>query len=785
MTVSIKSDVKSVFDVFRDVDAFLVPEYQRSYQWGRDHIYSLVRDIHTSICMLETASNTSNEIRFMGSIITIIQVRGLSASGYGVYQPQTIHQIVDGQQRLSTFALLAVALQNLLEVKLNELSASTDVYAPEIIQSLTKIVNNHYHPQLKKIYQYSKDQYTQPSKFPSIIREESDTWDSDKSYDSPVAKLLINAIYPHMNRMNKPKSNQDKDQAEINYDVITQLLNQIALGECPLHPTPNKRVDEARLYELNTVLSKVHNAVWHGDYAYINNLVVTEIMQKKISPLLNFTRILLFTYYFLNRCYLNHISTQDERWAFDMFIGLNTSGIPLSAVETFKAQLLQKARELPQAKGDEIRAKIQDLFMNEDIGIQKYFDREEKQSDKNKRIKEYVTNFALFFNGSKLGYEIHEQRVWLKNEHIKYLHGLSDEIEKQGKQLRFITNMKHFTRYLVEQDNLINNYAHAFNVLINIDAYDREAAMLAIGFLDDVNHSIVNALLARFYEKAIRNSANQQFAKEFADACLAVTAFFVIWRPIRSTNGLPDIYRNAMRTTYSHGANANFNVNDLKQLLRAELSGNLDISGNFDLTQRDVWISKASDVIQSKRMKDLSKFILLITAHETTKDEGHHGLIKKANPGFQQCATLNHWKSKDLKTIEHIAPQKPSESDAWDSGLYGTNTLFDSLGNLVLMPTEINSSVGNNNWRTKWTYYQYLALVDPNKRKQFVVDMGSTNNIVLQNSTLNVLKNATFAGHMAPIVAVGIDGEWTADLVQRRTRRMLEIFHDRMMEWLS
>jgi hypothetical protein len=37
---------------------------------------------------------------------------------------------------------------------------------------------------------------------------------------------------------------------------------------------------------------------------------------------------------------------------------------------------------------------------------------------------------------------------------------------------------------------------------------------------------------------------------------------------------------------------------------------------------------------------------------------------------------------------------------------------------------------------------------------------------------------------MDPIVAVGMDGTWGADLVERRTKRMLEIFHDRMMQWL-
>ena len=81
-------------------------------------------------------------------------------------------------------------------------------------------------------------------------------------------------------------------------------------------------------------------------------------------------------------------------------------------------------------------------------------------------------------------------------------------------------------------------------------------------------------------------------------------------------------------------------------------------------------------------------------------------------------------------------------------------------------------------------YYQYLALQDQEQRKHFVSDMQHRGH-VLQKQTIQLLNRATYAGHMQPIVAVGIDGKWDADLVEKRTTRMLEIFHDRMLEWLQ
>lgn len=136
-----------------------------------------------------------------------------------------------------------------------------------------------------------------------------------------------------------------------------------------------------------------------------------------------------------------------------------------------------------------------------------------------------------------------------------------------------------------------------------------------------------------------------------------------------------------------------------------------------------------------------------------------------------------------MKSIEHIAPQ--SKSAGWDNRLYDpASNLVDSLGNLVLMPIDLNSSAQNSTWAIKWTYYQYLALGNPEFRIGFVETVKQSGT-VLQKSTIQLLNRATYAGHMDPIVAVGKDGIWDADLVEKRTRRMLEIFHDRMMQWLQ
>jgi hypothetical protein len=289
----------------------------------------------------------------------------------------------------------------------------------------------------------------------------------------------------------------------------------------------------------------------------------------------------------------------------------------------------------------------------------------------------------------------------------------------------------------------------------------------------------VQPLLARFYEQVLRGK--QGATHEFVEVCLAVTAFFALWRPIRGTNGLPDTYRKLMADYISvHSENTLWNSKTVNRFLLDKLIAQTDNS-SFNHTNRGNWVAAATS-IRAKRMKEMSRFILLVVSHQTNQDSDTKGLMKEATYGYQPYLTLGHWLSSDLKSIEHIAPQTSTEG--WDKRLYDPQSnLVDSLGNLVLMPIDLNSSLHNNTWPMKWTYYRYLALGNPDLRAQFVEEM-KQKGITLQKSTVQLLNHATYAGHMDPIVAVGMDGTWGADLVERRTKRMLEIFHDRMMQWL-
>ena len=64
--------------------------------------------------------------------------------------------------------------------------------------------------------------------------------------------------------------------------------------------------------------------------------------------------------------------------------------------------------------------------------------------------------------------------------------------------------------------------------------------------------------------------------------------------------------------------------------------------------------------------------------------------------------------AKDHKTLEHIAPQSPPLQHTWDSNIY-TENRFQEIGNLLLLPTDINELVDDKNWEVKFLHYAHVG----------------------------------------------------------------------------
>ena len=80
---------------------FIIPVYQRNYDWKIENCKQLYDDL------IQVIKNNS-KTHFFGSIVSVYEPSGRN----------TEFLIIDGQQRLTTMSLLFLAMYNLLEEKI-------------------------------------------------------------------------------------------------------------------------------------------------------------------------------------------------------------------------------------------------------------------------------------------------------------------------------------------------------------------------------------------------------------------------------------------------------------------------------------------------------------------------------------------------------------------------------------------------------------------------------------------------------------------------------------------
>ena len=764
-TPMLKSSILSLGKFFGEIEAFTIPEYQRTYQWKVGNIEKLFSDIVASISMLAEASEVEKELRFLGSIITITNTH----KKFGDVNLQATNQIVDGQQRITTISIVAMVIHDSLSKLFedySEMSSNT-----RQVEMLKKNIFR-YQSALREIYSFEKKALLGKSViYPSIIREESDLWGEKKEqYLSPVSSLAYQYI--------TNPGNFETDNRNLS-DVLKSIKDLIeAVGKNDFTNMSNGDIFET--YHLEMLMLKVGKQIFEDDDGELTRYCVGKLTESSDGLFLNITRVVVFAYYLLRKCYVNHINTDTEDTAFDMFIGLNTTGIPLSSVETFRAHILKEAVNLRADLGIVVRERANAIFSTGDSSIESYFDGVKNQEKKEKRIKEYVTAFALFYSGEKVGYNPNSQRDYLKKTYNRDT-ASSDQVDRKNKQLQFLESLHNFTKFQVALDESPPSILS--DSTLGSHQYIRETSLLSMAFLSDIDHSIAYPLWARVNEKFAQNGTTED-ALSFANVVNATAAFFALWRSISGTNGLPEVYRNWMASYYSVSKSSHVEVADIKLQMRNQLAS---MRGNLrDFTDRDKWVAQAATNLRMASSADLCRFILIWTCHNTTVDTTTPGLITEAKSGFQEFAKHSNWKSPHLKSLEHIAPRNREENSKWDELLYGTDTLFDSVGNLVLLPLDLNTSLSNREWNTKLYYYRYVVEETSDKREKFVKAQTQAG-VDLDVKTLRALVNSSFSGQLKPIVEYGnsnSDG-WSADIVRQRTTRILEIFHDRMMGFLN
>lgn len=732
---------------------FYIPLYQRPYSWDRENIEQLMEDLMNGV---EELVDDDDSIRFLGTIIAIPdknkdQINPKDPRGL----PTEVQIIIDGQQRISTIALLGTVL----DAEIRRLTKKLPDEAPydELKQHAGVLLTD-----LRELYALNLKRGT-PELKPKVIRGQDDTWTfngPDDFYKSSVANYLARYIRYLDEREGEPPKPKDK-LVRSNLSNMRKAIRQVIAAHEPdsdlngKYPTGDRLVDKIKqeylwAYERPKLADLARQAETHPEApAYY----VAALAQ-----------LFAFAHYLTRRCCVTIIKPQNEDWAFDMFQSLNATGTPLTAIETFKPRVVQFER----GEGDGYqKSGSESHFMR----IDKFLDQAKTAPEKGKLTNRLLVAYALAWDGTKLASRFSEQRKWLQRAYEK-----QQDAEAKRKFIECFANTADFFRKVWEG---YRGPAPLASIAGHAEADGVSACLL---YLKDSNHRIAPSVLSRYYEPLLKDEKSTEDVDRFVSAVKAVAAFYTLWRATRSNSGLDAVYRTLMRGTDDRTGLAwsmspgSPDVEALREYFR-------DVLKRYDLAEREEWLAKTPGGLTYERAKIICRFCLLIAAHDTIPDGAHIGLMKRGRSGCAPYLKPDAWTNASLKELEHIAPVSPPDGHDWDEQLYAEDA-YHMIGNLTLLPREINASAGNKGFREKLLYYQHLGVADPEQIECLRTE-AETAGIELATETISLLTESKYQAHLQPVTQLPAEHTWDVAFVRERTRRISEIVWDRIAPWLG
>ena len=738
---------------------FYVPLYQRDYSWDDENIDQLMQDICSSTEML---LGDNQSILFLGTIILVKEVnpnKNIQPQDVRAL-PTIISNVIDGQQRISTIALLACLLHQSLSKFVN-LFPSEEPFKDLELEINSKLST------LTELFSVNL-QRGNPQKKPVIIRGAVDGWTLDgndeDNYKSHVASYLAKVIRAINDKAKFPAFPDRSNLVGKNLRSMQAWIKKVE--------NAHEHQEDAIFPSAWEILSEKSNIEEKDLWSYARPELKKKVLNqnppansedKNLSSLI---QVLTFTHFLLNRCCFTVIEPVNDAWAFDMFQSLNATGTPLTAIETFKPMVVNKSNNNGGFKG----SNSENYFDN----VDEFLGSSNTSAQKNKLTNEFITALALVVEGKKISSRFSEQRKWL-NEKYNQCKSFKDCEE-------FTRQMSDLASYLSEILTFSPNESVAITGTENVAEKDKKIAALSILYLKDANHKMANTILSRFYSRILRKEQNSD--TEFVNAVKAVSAFFTLWRSALPNTGLDEIYRNLLRNDEHsgkmscNGDPAALTVENLKIKLKQVLN-------DKGVADKDSWLNKATDNLTYDKAGTVCRFALFITAHDTISDSENPGLMKIGKEGASNYLEPSFWVSKDFKTLEHIAPQKnklPEESQ-WDVELYNDDE-YQKIGNLTLLPVDVNSSASNKSWLEKYIYYRHLSEQDPTKLLE-LEETATKNGIVLKETTIDLLRQTSQKHHITPITELSSAAIWDKNFVEKRTLRICNILWDRIYPWLN
>ena len=748
---------ESTMNIYGGNTGFGIPEYQRTYDWKEENIKRLLEDCLNGFYYLSSPKNEES-YTFLGTIILVSEKSEPSFDG-------TSLSVVDGQQRLTTLILLCCALIEELSYQQGDachLQESTISWIKREIEFIHERLFDCIIGQLRSRGQIAG--------FPRVVRFTEDNRGfrpSDAEYRSVVADFLMNFYKRHVQDVcdSNPVQTEEDSDAERFFQNYEFIKKQVELGIY--------KGDDISDTEHQSELA--HNQIVHEDFQKtglrnlfekLDTLSNQAEMDRAISNIASnsnssgLIRVILFSHYVLKSVILTRVETSDEDAAFDIFDSLNTTGEPLTAIETFK----------PRVMSFELR--------NENSGYsgsdsERQFERLEKnlnhiypETDKRqKATKELLVTFALYLEGHKLALNLASQRRYLRSRFEVANSNLKRRI------VRSLTDVAEFRQTYWNRDSIaILDSIHSNNA--------SNWLKLCCTFIFDMRTSLALPIMARYWTQYKQDKIEDTFV----DAVKALTAFLVLRRSITGNTGRIDSdFRRMMEKKLCIGINdpnALLSLADLKEMLRGYLA-----TRRIGVKNKETWVSQVCEVPVADYSQALCRFLLFAASDNAMVDQESPGLLKREDVIYSDeldFLNFSKWQDDKYATVEHVAPDS-NPGSGWNATIYRLPYTRHTIGNIILLPQEENSSVGNAPWSKKKIFYRALVAKTKGERnRQF--ERAEKEGLEFKKQTKDLLNKQGRLHMLDPIAEVN---QWTKSIIQKRTKNILELAWDVIAPWLD
>ena len=760
---------------------FKVPEYQRNYNWDHGNIKRLLEDClsrFATFCITTGPLEKSESYVFLGTTI-LVRVSNPPDEGFD----GTSLIVVDGQQRITTLSLICCALIELIRDHREEL---------DTLEEKTKSwLNEEIEHQLEILFTCVSGRLirrNRPKPYPRIIRQnDSRSYDASKAdYMSPIA-IFLHEFATHYSQEDGPfapdweKNNEASQSLQKNYEYIQKQINYLYKG------TESSLTSDAE-YEFvrkahfpdgpaRVLFDKLAESFPNDDKDRAKNKACSDISKSQQSE--GLVRLILFASYLTKNVVLTRVETRSEDYAFDIFDALNTTGEPLTALEAFKPQVVHFENNARRAGWSGPISKI-DFDELEKYIIEKSKSAKSKSaqaSSRQKLTKEILITFALYHDGTKLPAGLSNQRKYLKGRFSRLT---SEEMKRNF--VKSIYQIAEYQRYCWDTDGIEKLKLPATDITLD----ELESVKFCLAFIASTNTQLTIPILARYW-----NDADDSRQQDFAKAVKALAAFLALRRSATGdTRGIDDDFRSLMQDSPKAGgdplclgadhSNQLISVEDFKKELQRRL-----VSPRVGIADKDAWVKLASTKPLARRARHLCRFLIFAASHRADIDRANPGTLtqndRRSDNNYLRYAD---WSDTTYQTIEHVAPDNPPDDypDEWES-VYRQLDTRDLVGNIVLLPSKINSSLGNSTWDKKRTCYNTLAS-ETKTDFDTIVDEAVKQGTIGDKAGKKLKATWRDSPRLKMLDSVKSVKNWDKEFIERRTENILRLAWGTISPWL-